>query len=79
MTYKMKHFRWLFLTLFFGFSVGTKAQLPLASGTPNQKLLNEAVDISEDFRNFSNTYFIADSLTEFDPATEQGKVNFKMV
>jgi len=53
------------------------AQLPLASGAPNQVLLNEAVDISEDFRNFSNTYFVADSLTTFDPTTGQGKVKWR--
>ena len=52
------------------------SQLPLASGAPNQALLNEAVDISEDFRNFSNTYFIADSLTAFNPETGQGTVKW---
>ncbi len=72
----MKRIKWILLSLFFGFSAGIKAQLPLASGAPNQRLLNEAVDISEDFRNFSNTYFIADSLTEFDPVTGQGKVKW---
>ncbi len=72
----MKSFKWILLSAFLGISAGTKAQLPLASGAPNQRLLNEAVDISEDFRNFSNTYFIADSLTEFDPVTGQGKVKW---
>lgn len=52
------------------------AQLPLTSGDPNQALLNEAVDISEDFRNFSNTYFVADSLVDFNPETAQGTVKW---
>ncbi len=54
----------------------TRAQLPLSSGAPNQALLNEPVDISEDFRNFSNTYFLADSLVDFNPGTGQGTVKW---
>jgi alpha-D-xyloside xylohydrolase len=61
------------LLLMFG---SLRAQLPLASGAPNQALLNEPVDISEDFRNFSNTYFLADSLTAFDPTTGRGTVRW---
>jgi len=53
-----------------------KAQLPLTSGDPNQALQNEPVDISEDFRNFSNTYFVADSLVDFNPETAQGTVEW---
>jgi alpha-D-xyloside xylohydrolase len=53
------------------------AQLPYSSGAPNQVLLNEAVDISEDFRNFTNTYFVADSLCSFDPATGQGQLTWR--
>jgi alpha-D-xyloside xylohydrolase len=53
------------------------AQIPMSSGAPNQYLLNEPIDISEDFRNFSNTYFVADSLTGFDPATGQGIVMWR--
>jgi len=52
------------------------AQIPMSSGAPNQALLNEPIDISEDFRNFSNTYFLADSLTAFDPATGKGTVKW---
>src|SRR5512133_3525578 len=63
------------LLVFVSFSV--TAQLPYSSGAPNQALLNEAVDISEDFRNFTNTYFVADSLSAFDPATGQGQVIYR--
>jgi len=73
---KMNSIKWIMISALLAFSVGIKAQLPLASGAPNQRLLNEAVDISEDFQNFANTYFVADSLTEFDPATGQGKVKW---
>ena len=41
------------------------------------KLVNEPVDISGDFRDFSNTLFFADSLAAFDPATGVGKVKWR--
>lgn len=41
------------------------------------KLVNDPVDISGDFRDFSNTIFFADSLAAFDPATGQGKIKWK--
>ena len=40
-------------------------------------LLNEAVDISSDFRDFTNTYYIADNLAEFDPAKASGKIIYR--
>ena len=40
-------------------------------------LLNETVDISDDFRDFSNTYFLADSLDGFDPATGSGRILYQ--
>jgi alpha-D-xyloside xylohydrolase len=52
------------------------AQIPINSGDKNQELLNEPYDISPDFRNFSNTYYLADSLSAFDPATGQGKITY---
>ncbi|WP_238480260.1 glycoside hydrolase family 31 protein [Mangrovibacterium lignilyticum] len=53
------------------------AQTPYASGPTNQYLLNQPVDISEDFTNFTNTYFVADSLGTFDPSTGKGVLNYK--
>jgi len=61
--------------LFCAISIG--AQTPYSSGPANQYLLNQPVDISEDFMNFTNTYFVADSLAAFDPATGSGTVNWK--
>jgi alpha-D-xyloside xylohydrolase len=45
--------------------------------TPPQALLNEPVDVSGDFRDFSNTYYLADRLAEFDPATHSGKIRYQ--
>jgi len=43
----------------------------------HSKLVNEPVDVSGDFRDFSNTIFFADSLAAFDPATGAGKIKWK--
>jgi len=43
----------------------------------NQALLNEPVDISGDFRNFSNTYYVADSLSAFEPKTGKGQITYR--
>ncbi len=40
-------------------------------------LVNEPIDISGDFRDFSNTYYLADRLTDFDPATGSGKIIYE--
>jgi alpha-D-xyloside xylohydrolase len=41
------------------------------------RLLNEPLDISGDFQDFTNVYFLADSLEGFDPATGTGKVKYQ--
>ncbi|MCG3156648.1 MAG: hypothetical protein DKINENOH_03272 [bacterium] len=53
------------------------AQIPMHSPDKNQHLLNEPVDISDDFRNFSNTYYVADSLSAFDPKTGKGELTYR--
>ena len=40
-------------------------------------VLNEPPDISHDFTDVRNTYFVAEDLTSFDPATGQGTIQFK--
>lgn len=52
------------------------AQIPPQPGRP-QYLLNEPIDISGDFHDFTNTYYLADSLASFDPATGKGEVKYK--
>jgi alpha-D-xyloside xylohydrolase len=43
----------------------------------DQALLNEPLDISGDFRNFANTYYLADKLADFDPSTGEGKIEWQ--
>lgn len=67
----------IILFLVTAFSSGTIAQIPIHSPNKNQTLLNEPIDISSDFRNFSNTYYVADSLSSFDPETGKGEITYK--
>jgi alpha-D-xyloside xylohydrolase len=39
-------------------------------------IMNEAVDISPDFQDFANGYFLADSLASFDPETGRGTLKY---
>ncbi|HMG67208.1 MAG TPA: TIM-barrel domain-containing protein, partial [Chitinophagaceae bacterium] len=48
-----------------------------AAQSEGNYLVNEPIDISPDFRNFSNSYFLADSLAFFDPATVSGTVKWQ--
>jgi alpha-D-xyloside xylohydrolase len=43
----------------------------------DMKLLNVPIDISNDFRSFTNTYYLADSLAKFNPTTGMGEVKYK--
>jgi len=43
----------------------------------DMKLLNVPIDISQDFRDFTNTYYLADSLGKFNPATASGEIRYK--
>ncbi len=40
-------------------------------------LQNEPVDISADFADFKNTYYLADSLSSFEPLTGEGKLIYR--
>ncbi|MBC7888228.1 MAG: alpha-xylosidase [Ferruginibacter sp.] len=42
-----------------------------------QPLINEPVDISPEFRNFANTYFLADSLQSFDANKIAGNIKWQ--
>ncbi|SMO96164.1 alpha-D-xyloside xylohydrolase [Gracilimonas mengyeensis] len=39
-------------------------------------LLNEPTDIAPDFRNFKNTYYLADHVASFDPETASGTIKY---
>ena len=43
----------------------------------SERLLNEPVDVSGDFRDFANLYYVANQLTDFDPATHTGKIAYQ--
>ena len=58
----------LVLALFFWNNAGTQT-IPY--------LLNEPIDISRDFRDFTNTYFVADSLADFQPGTGSGTLTWR--
>jgi alpha-D-xyloside xylohydrolase len=49
------------------------AQIPVQPGHP-QYVLNEPLDISGDFYDFTNTYYLADSVGSFDPVTGKGTI-----
>jgi alpha-D-xyloside xylohydrolase len=52
------------------------SQIPSHSPDRNQELLNEPFDISSDFRNFTNAYYLADSLASFNPETGKGEITY---
>src|SRR3954464_14068121 len=47
------------------------------AANPQPPLLNDPVDVSGDFRDLSNFYYLADTLTGFDPATHAGKIVYQ--
>mgnify|MGYP001548588475 FL=1 len=61
--------RWPFIFIFVCAGLQTAAA--------GRALLNEPVDISGDFRDFANTYFLADKISEFNPATGEGKIEWQ--
>jgi alpha-D-xyloside xylohydrolase len=58
-------------------SLPALTQIPMQSPDDSRRLLNEVVDVSGDFRNFSNTYYLADRLAGFDPATASGRIAYQ--
>ncbi|MCF8226046.1 MAG: alpha-xylosidase [Bacteroidales bacterium] len=68
----MKKLR-LFAALIFvaAFNVTVNAQLQ------GFNIVNEPVDISKDFADFQNTYYVASGLTDFDPASATGKIVYR--
>jgi alpha-D-xyloside xylohydrolase len=70
--------QYLIVALFFITSLNSAlyGQIPMHSPGKTEALLNEPFDISADFRNFSNTYYLADSLSSFDPQTGKGEITY---
>lgn len=63
----------LFLLSLF-ISIAVRAQMPVYAPDESNRILNEMIDISADFRSFVNTYYCADKLVDFDPAAGRGKL-----
>jgi alpha-D-xyloside xylohydrolase len=55
-----------------GLLVPFTAVLDAQAGNQPPALLSDLVDVSGDFHSYSNTYFLADSLSAFDPHTGAG-------
>lgn len=51
--------------------------IPMFGQLQNSGVLNEPRDISEDYTDFRNTFYLAEELTSFDPATGSGTIQFK--
>lgn len=51
--------------------------LPVTGQRQEMGLRNEPVDISDDFRSFKNTYYLADKMVSFDPETGSGEIVYK--
>jgi alpha-D-xyloside xylohydrolase len=66
----------LLKTIFGGLGAFAAAASLLAAN-PQLPLLNDPVDISGDFRDFTDLYYLADQLTDFDPAAGTGKITYQ--
>jgi alpha-D-xyloside xylohydrolase len=51
--------------------------LPLVASNPTLPLLNDPVDVSGDFRDFTDFYYLADHVDSFDPATHAGRITYQ--
>ncbi len=65
LNFVLKYFPVYFISVFY---VNAQSQ---------QTLLNEPIDLSKDFRDYTNTYFLADSMVSFDPITATGEIRWK--
>ncbi len=53
------------------------AAVSTLAANPQLPLLNEPVDISSDFHGFSDFYYLADRVVDFDPATHSGNIIYQ--
>ncbi len=60
-----------------GASVWISESRALSAVNPTLPLLNDPVDVSGDFRDFSALYYLADKLADFDPATGKGQITYQ--
>jgi alpha-D-xyloside xylohydrolase len=60
-----------------GAMISLNFNLPLAAANPQLPLLNDPIDVSGDFRDFSDLYYLADKLADFDPTTGKGEITYQ--
>src|ERR1022692_2612611 len=58
------------------FLMAAMAQCQTSANQP-RGVLSDPVDISPDFHDYANTYFVANTLASFDPATGRGVLNWR--
>lgn len=68
-------FKGLFASAMLVFSASASAQLTTNNGI--QYLQGQSIDVSQQFYDFSNIYFFADSLVNFDTTTGKGTLKWK--
>ena len=66
----------ILIVIFSGFRP-LSGQIPYHSPDRGQELMNEPYDISSDFRSFTNAYYLADSLSSFNPETGKGEITYR--
>ena len=64
-----------FLSLLF--ALGTVSVLVAQSGNQPPALLSDLVDISRDFGDYTNAFFLADHVVAFDPGTATGTLAWR--
>ena len=60
------------IALFIAAAVST----PAAQSAAGPALLADRIDVSQDFRDFANAYYVADSVVAFDPVTRSGSLKW---
>ena len=63
-------------TLLSAFMFGFLAVPNASAQIQNADVLNAPIDISKDFQNYLNTFYFADELASFDPATGKGTIKY---
>src|SRR4030095_309741 len=49
---------------------------PMGAQSTSPQLLADRVDVSADFRDFANNYYVADKVVSFDPASASGTIKW---
>ena len=58
-------------------SIITCLAFRLTASNPPERLLNRPADLSSVFRDLAYLYYLADDVSDFDPATHSGKIIYQ--